>query len=345
MELKKKIGWFLVLIVVVCGTLFVNNTLFERKLTTDLTSFSSSEYSYTDDYNYDSYESDKSDSAGFFVAIFIEAFVSIHMSAFVLSPLSKIFGKEKHSKVFIILFAIRVIVLLIGDFIAPEVTMMVDFFAVFIGAFLVVPICAALFGIRLDSKSNQPIVDLAVSPRTEVSDTVLASLGFGDKEIVKKGLVQHYIDIINYYNKKDYSNLVKLCSPGVYTSFKTELELYDKANETKVIDDISCDNVIIVSASKQGRELYIDLKVNYSCFEYVLDQYNSVIRGSKVVRKNYSKVIYFSKKVGGNFITTCPNCNASINEDGVEYCSYCGTALNFNIGDWILKKETILDEE
>lgn len=351
MKFKNKIGWFFVLIVVVCGVLFMDHTFSLRRLANNLGSFSSSEYSYNDDYDYysdESYESDDSDGLGLGAALFIEAFVTIHMCAFVLVPLSKIFGKRNHKIVFWILFIIRVFVLIIGDLISPSVMVMTDFFAVFIGAFLVVPLCTAISGVNFGHKSeifmSSPEEILKV--KKDVSDKVLAKLGLGDKETVKRGLVQHYEDIINYCNKKDYSNLVKLCSPGVYTGYKTEIELYSKVDETKLIEDFSCDSAFIVSASRyEDSELYIDLKISYSCYEYVVDPFNKVIRGSKTKRKKYIKVLYFSKKLAGNFVTTCPNCNASINEDNVEFCSYCGTALNFDIGDWILKKETILSEK
>ena len=75
-------------------------------------------------------------------AIFIEAFVSIHMSVFVLIPLSKIFSKDNPKKTFLILFGIRAGILLFFDiFITPGIAM-IDFFAVFIGAFIIVPISA-----------------------------------------------------------------------------------------------------------------------------------------------------------------------------------------------------------
>lgn len=75
------------------------------------------------------------------VAIGIEAFVTIHMSLFVLMPLSKIlkYDLTEQKRLFWKMFWIRVAVLLILDFIIPMVIMMIDFFAIFIGAFLVVP--------------------------------------------------------------------------------------------------------------------------------------------------------------------------------------------------------------
>lgn len=75
-------------------------------------------------------------------AIGMEAFVSIHMSLFVLKPLSEIFAKEDSKKLFWKLFAYRVAILLFCDIFITTLIAIVDFIAVFVGAFIVVPICS-----------------------------------------------------------------------------------------------------------------------------------------------------------------------------------------------------------
>ena len=56
--------------------------------------------------------SDGTESFPVGVAIFMEAFVSIHMSIFVLFPLSKMLSKGDSKKLFLTLFIIRAIILL-----------------------------------------------------------------------------------------------------------------------------------------------------------------------------------------------------------------------------------------
>ena len=84
-----------------------------------------------------------SDDFGFEVALFMEAFVTIHMSVFVLKPLANIFGGTNSNSLFIKLFIARIVILLIGNFIT-SFTAIMDFFAVFLGAFIIVPICSAI---------------------------------------------------------------------------------------------------------------------------------------------------------------------------------------------------------
>ena len=76
-------------------------------------------------------------------AIFIELFTTIHMSIFVLYPISNLLSSEKPSKLFWKLFIIRACILLIGHTISPGIAF-IDFILIFIGAFLVVPILGAI---------------------------------------------------------------------------------------------------------------------------------------------------------------------------------------------------------
>lgn len=74
------------------------------------------------------------------VALGMEAFVSIHMSIFVLLPLSSVISKTNSKKAFWVMFGIRAAVLLFFDFFITTGIAIVDFLAVFVGAFIVVPL-------------------------------------------------------------------------------------------------------------------------------------------------------------------------------------------------------------
>lgn len=96
-------------------------------------------------------------------AIGMEAFVSIHMSVFVLKPIADAFDPDKSKHLFIILFVIRAVILLFCDFFVSTGIAMVDFFAVFVGAFLVTPIVLAKKGKGMINAS-QVVNNVGVSP-------------------------------------------------------------------------------------------------------------------------------------------------------------------------------------
>lgn len=106
------------------------------------------------------------------MAIGMEAFVSIHMSVFVLLPLANIFDPDKSKKLFLKLFIGRIIILLIFDFFITPSIAFVDFIAVFIGAFLIVPITAKIKKTPIYARSNQVIRNANVNLNAAVNNTV-----------------------------------------------------------------------------------------------------------------------------------------------------------------------------
>ena len=95
------------------------------------------------------------DGLPIFSAIFMEAFVSIHMSLFVLKPLSEILKPEDSKSLFWKMFAIRAVILLVFDFFVTTGIAIFDFFAVFVGAFIVVP----LFALFAKNKGGNSLVN------------------------------------------------------------------------------------------------------------------------------------------------------------------------------------------
>ncbi len=97
-------------------------------------------------------------------ALAMEAFVSIHMSVFVLKPLSELLSTDNSKKIFWILFIIRICFLLFCDLFVTTNVALMDFFAVFIGGFTIFPIWSIkknlkpgkTENIRQTSTLNQP---------------------------------------------------------------------------------------------------------------------------------------------------------------------------------------------
>lgn len=282
----------------------------------------------------------------FGMAIMMEAFCSIHMSVFVLMPLSKIISKDNDKKVFITLFVIRVIILLIGDVFVPMFMAMLDFFSVFVGAFIIVPISAAATGTKINHRSNQVIEDDELDEE-EVFDSnfvrELATTGVSDPAVLKKALVMQYADINRAFYTWDTKKLKDLCSHDVYMQYKVLKGLYDDTGETPKIDDVDFYEVNLVSCKKHKNEIFVELMIKYSCIEFVIDQDKNIVRGSLDEYKDYTKKLSFSKKISDSVVMKCPNCGASVANDS-EACDYCKTELNFKIGDWVLNKETLVYE-
>ena len=100
---------------------------------------------------------------GMGMTLFMEAFVTIHMSVFVLLPLSKLISKDNSRKIFWTLFGVRIAILLFFDFFITTGIAIVDFLAVFVGAFIVTPIAMkkGVWNQKLSKQSGKEKVQTA----------------------------------------------------------------------------------------------------------------------------------------------------------------------------------------
>ena len=103
----------------------------------------------------------------------MEAFVSIHMSIFVLMPLSKIISKDNSKKTFWILFGIRVAILLFFDLFITTGIAVVDFMAVFVGVFILIPIASIKGGKNAFSTSTitNSALNNNITPKSSENNT------------------------------------------------------------------------------------------------------------------------------------------------------------------------------
>lgn len=82
--------------------------------------------------------------------LIVPAFVSIHMTVFVLTPLAQIFsGPEEYKTTVKILFIVRLVILFLLIMSVGSQAVMIDFIAVFLGAFIVVPVLSAIKNLKL----------------------------------------------------------------------------------------------------------------------------------------------------------------------------------------------------
>ena len=285
------------------------------------------------------YSSSGGDELSIGGAIFMELFCSVHMSFFVLIPLSKIFAKEKYTYLFIVLFVIRAIVLLVGNFISTYIAV-VDFIAVFIGAFIIVPICAfitktnlnSVIGHRNNDDSLISFEDFGANFEMLDAGIDFAKTEIGDINVLIKSLILEYTGVNKAFFEGDYKKLKDLCSSDVYIDYKVKRDLYESVNEKNILEDVDFYDVKLTRFKKCGKEIIAELTIKYTCLEYVIDKNNRVVRGSNTEYKDIMKKVSFSKKLSSEIIFKCDNCGANVSGDE---CDYCGSTINYKVGDWV----------
>ncbi len=311
---KKKIIWFIVLIIlaVVVFVGWNNDALFS------MTNSSSEMLEFS--------------MESFWTAIGIEAFVTIHMSVFVLMPLSRLINSQKSMKVFGILFVIRLIILLIGDLFIPMLMMMIDFMSVFFGAFILVPVAGFT---KMTVFKN----GISFNEYPEVEFDELSRIGFSDDELLKKALVQQYTEIKTAICDFNYERLESLCTSEQYILYKNEMNLLKQVDEKNEFLDFEVKDTKIYSVSMDKEAIRVSIVVKFECLEFTVDRYNKIVRGNDRNKKDVMVELSFMQAIDGNITKICPSCAAPIKDGHVEFCGYCGTALNYKVGGWVLLKE------
>ena len=145
-------------------------------------------------------------------AIFVELFCSIHMTVFVLWPLAKIItkdeSKEKVRSMTIKLFIIRAIILVIIDVINPNLFFL-DFFAIFIGAFILIPI--------MGSKAGKTFVKVGNIEAINSITGIPTVPNYKDEMAKRVGLV--------FTNANEYDQMYQMSESNMLDTFiKRELE-------------------------------------------------------------------------------------------------------------------------
>lgn len=282
----------------------------------------------------ESFVTNSKSSITLFPFIFMEIFCSIHMSVFVLLPLSKIISKNKPTTTFCVLFIIRLILLVIGDIINPMITAIVDFMAIFIGAFILIPV---IIGLRKETSKKTS------NGYTDVPDYEFDNIGIKNPDIFKKELVNKFIKYEEAYCNEDYTYLKKNTSDTLYKMLEYSLNLSrEKGIKSKTTDikEIDCK---ICSITNDKDNITVCMYLKASLLDYSVDLVGNVIEGSSTKRKTTEYILIFEKTNPKNSnIINCLNCGSPTTETTGKYCKYCGSSLNKTNNDWILKKCTKL---
>ena len=270
--------------------------------------------------------------------IFMEVFVTIHMCVFFLMPISKLINERLSTPIFISLFIIRVIMLIIGDIINPVFTAIADFLMVFFGAFIIVPVAYSLKGMVTNGS-------LRFSEYPEIDDTEIQVIGYNNASMVIDYLFNRYIKIKEAYSDFDFGLLTNMCSKEQYILYKNNLEMLKELRQKNIFSGFNLNDAKVYYVKDSKDSLYVSIVVKMEYYDYIVDDYNKVISGSKDELKEVMCELSFRKDIQGKVYKECPNCGASLNNENLEKCSYCDTLLNFNIGEWVLSKEKKIKEK
>ncbi len=168
-------------------------------------------------------------------------------------------------------------------------------------------------------------------------EKLLNSIGYSEDK-----LCSELINLFKYYweafNKRDIV-LMKELVDEMFTRKYINL-LYKEADlgHTVFKEDFLLNSYKLIDITRAGKELYVALDIDFSIYDYILDENNNVIYGSKNKRKRYKRRMIFNRRISGQLIKICPFCGADIDDDS-NYCENCHQAVKVFYGDFKIFNE------
>lgn len=275
-------------------------------------------------------------------AVFMELFVTIHMSVFVLFPLSAIINKGKKTQIFAILFVLRAIILIICNNVFGPVTAFVDFFSVFFGAFILVPFLGAC---KLSlTKGKETYYEF-----NEASETDLLNMGIKDSSIIKNKLIKIFEETEYALAQNNKQKIKELCNEKMSQKLISSIDFNKEHNLKNIIENLEINDSKITQARQNIIEQRITILAKISKKDYILDQTGNLTKNSSKKTKNYLYEIEFIKQIQTSETKTqtktkCISCGAPTNEKN-EKCPYCGTLYQTKQKNtnWVLSSKKILN--
>jgi len=274
------------------------------------------------------------------VAIFMELFCSIHMSVFVLFPLAEIINPKKKTSIFCRLFALRFVILFIGNFINPAIAM-IDFFAIFIGAFIVIPVLIGLKKERGTEEEKQKVDKVDYQDKLkkkrneyeEISEEELERIGVMDSELFRKELYNLFLKYQTAYSDLNQEMLLPLCSNHYFQTSLQKIEWLRKKKEREILENFKLNGVKIYNLTRNNYLQTVSVLFDVEHVEYLKGETGNIIGGDPYKMNHQLYEVLFQKDIRDKEKhKKCPNCGAPVMPYDLS-CDYCLSVIN-NKEDW-----------
>ncbi|MBE5822203.1 MAG: hypothetical protein E7311_06450 [Clostridiales bacterium] len=283
------------------------------------------------------------------IALFMELFCSIHMSVFFLMPLAKIKNPENFKDTFLKYFFIRAIVLFIGNFINPFICIL-DFFTIFIGAFIIIPLISNSSNYNIFENKNDTLdsnkyihisnkkysyktnkkfykKDHEYIPNKNIPDVILEKNGILNPSLFKEELYTIFITYLNAYSNIDYSTLSSICTSLHFHVVSNKLNYFEKTKEKSIYRNFYKNNITIDDIDNYGHAQTVS-----AIMDVDFDSFKTDSNGNSYNNHNCQKfnVIFVKNNRHISDIKECKNCGAPVSKIDLK-CDYCGSIINSKI--------------
>ena len=169
-----------------------------------------------------------------------------------------------------------------------------------------------------------------------------------DIEAFKKEAFESYKAIQIAWMERDVEPVRHLLSDQMCSMYRTQLATLVAKNQKNMMEDIEYVNCNISRVVKTPKKIEIEVLLQVTCRDYIVDKNNKVVRGNKRAINHYSYKLVFVKSLKESSLKTCPNCGAKLENAQSDKCEYCNTVIvkestNFAMTDKKMLRQKIVN--
>lgn len=166
--------------------------------------------------------------------------------------------------------------------------------------------------------------------------------GFNKEEFLKM-TYDNFVRIQNGWMNFDYEELKKLLTNELYNTYRAQLLPLNAKHQKNIMSDFTLVSNKIVGFNESEKEYTVTTKLIVKFYDYVVDENNKVLRGTKGRRLVNTYLLTFikSKETKDN---KCINCGHPLENVNSSVCPYCNSTIIGPTHDFILSKKSCINQ-
>ncbi len=210
------------------------------------------------------------------------------------------------------------------------------------GISITIYIIAIMLGIK--SKNNKLNKNINYSTPPLTKQQILELDPNLNIEEFNQVVFNNYKDIQTAWMNFDLKTIQNLVSDEIYNMYSMQLDTLKVKGQKNMMEDIKYINNSITKITFENNIETINTILQVECYDYLINESNKVIRGTKNQKLIYTYELTFTKYTTDKKINYCPNCGAKININSSGKCEYCNSIIINKETKWIMTKKQMLNQ-
>ena len=148
-----------------------------------------------------------------------------------------------------------------------------------------------------------------------------------DIERFKQEVFENYKNIQIAWMNRDVEPVRNLLSDQIFSMYRTQLATLTAKNQKNMMEDITYVRCDITRVVKTAKKIEIEVLLQVTCRDYIVDKDNKVVRGNKHLINDYIYKLVFVKSLKESELKICPNCGAKLENATSDRCEHCNTVI------------------